>query len=129
MKIEIKNKRYLETDIKRHLRVINDDTGEYYDVCISGGTSDTQRAAIADNIHVLADEVTDYKEKFEWTRIVIFIPDPPDDTAHFIGHSKSEVFPNGDKLIEIHKVDPQDAFTVIGRDKMRWTSKTKEWTT
>ncbi len=77
MNKEISNSFYNKETPQRWIRVINEDTGEYYDIPITTGTSLEQRELIADNIKLFASDAADFfltptSHIFEWTRIILY---------------------------------------------------------
>jgi len=75
MKKDINNDIYSKDTVQRWMRVINDDTGEYYDIPFSTGTTNEQRNIIADNIKLLASNITYIDgsiDVFPWTRVILY---------------------------------------------------------
>jgi hypothetical protein len=80
MRKQIQNRLYNTRNIRRVMRVVNDDTGEYHDVLMPSGTGSTERQAIADYAHVLSGSTMDSEYmtdvgKFKWTRIYLALTD------------------------------------------------------
>jgi len=96
MNIELRNKFVCKNLHGRCMRVVNDNTGEYYDIPIISGTNTDQRTAIADHAHVLSgyllwDENRESEgAKFEWTRHMIYSRDAGEvdkqSDFHFFSH-------------------------------------------
>ena len=70
---DIKNELYTSGTITRWMRVVDDDSGEYYDIPVASGSSVEERMTIADNIRFLTTKyITPNSPPFKWTRIVLY---------------------------------------------------------
>ena len=70
---DIKNELYTSGTITRWMRVVDDNSGEYYDIPVATGSGMEERAAIADNIRFLSTKsITPNSPPFKWTRIVLY---------------------------------------------------------